>query len=341
MRNNIFRVFPFFLFVLLTINLYSQDTCDAIADGDWDDASTWSCTGTATYPDLTVSTINIDNGYTIDIIGNQGLFNFSSPPASYDTISVTINLGGILNFGPGFGVTGQLFLESGSKIIFSSTGRLNSDNFFGFDYIIIGGNNVWEGGDGDITGPGVLDENSSNGVLPIELISFNANLNGEVVEILWATASETNNEFYTLERSDDGVNWDIIGEVDGAGNSSERLDYNFTDFDPTPGLSYYRLKQTDYDGKLEYFAPVVVLYEPDNLFKVFPNPTVDVIQLTTSSDLKNARILIKDLGGKLKISNVAYSPHQASVDLTALPTGVYILEILFPESVLSRRIVKN
>jgi hypothetical protein len=94
--------------------------------------------------------------------------------------------------------------------------------------------------------------------LPIELLSFTAKYQDGIVLLNWATGSEINNDYFTLERSRDALNAEIIGFVDGAGNSSRTLHYQFVDRDPLPGISYYRLKQTDYDGSFEYSQWVAV-----------------------------------------------------------------------------------
>lgn len=92
------------------------------------------------------------------------------------------------------------------------------------------------------------------GPLPVELLYFQADSHAEddLVELTWATATETNNDFFTIERSGNTIQSEIIGSVNGAGNSSEIISYRFTDHEPLPGLNYYRLKQTDYDGSFEY-----------------------------------------------------------------------------------------
>jgi hypothetical protein len=94
--------------------------------------------------------------------------------------------------------------------------------------------------------------------LPIDLLSFTAKYQDGIVLLNWATGSEINNDYFTLERSRDAVSAEIIGFVDGAGNSSQTLPYEFVDHDPLPGISYYRLKQTDYDGSFEYSLWVAV-----------------------------------------------------------------------------------
>ncbi len=101
---------------------------------------------------------------------------------------------------------------------------------------------------------------SSSGALPIELTSFDARAQGNAVIIDWVTASEKNNDYFTIERSSDGKNYLPLEEVDGAGNSSKKLSYTTTDQFPLSGTSYYRLKQTDFDGKFSYSKPVVVKF---------------------------------------------------------------------------------
>ncbi len=90
--------------------------------------------------------------------------------------------------------------------------------------------------------------------LPIELTNFNAELIQNEVVLKWTTASETNNDYFLVERSNDLSNWDAIIEVNGAGNSTEEINYMDYDKRPMSGLSYYRLKQVDYNGEYSYSA---------------------------------------------------------------------------------------
>lgn len=113
--------------------------------------------------------------------------------------------------------------------------------------------------------------------LPVELLSFEPSLtSNQEVTITWQTATETNNDFFTVERSQNGATFNAFATVQGAGNSSSTLSYNAVDKDPLNGISYYRLKQTDYDGKYEYFDIVSVEYNINKdgscVLKVFPNP---------------------------------------------------------------------
>ena len=95
--------------------------------------------------------------------------------------------------------------------------------------------------------------------LPIELLYFTADvISSDHVKLEWETVSEINNERFEIERSSDGTNWDIIGTVNGNGTTNESLKYSYSDRFPLQGLSYYRFRQIDYDGKWEYSDIVVV-----------------------------------------------------------------------------------
>src|SRR5690554_3581050 len=109
-------------------------------------------------------------------------------------------------------------------------------------------------GDQFITVPGTS-------FLPIELITFDAVKKDRQVELLWKTATETNNDFFTIERSIDGKYWESIQTISGAGNSVKVLDYSWTDNSPYAGVSYYRLNQTDYDGSTKSFNIISVTQE--------------------------------------------------------------------------------
>ncbi len=173
-------------------------------------------------------------------------------------------------------------------------------------------------------------------LLPIELLGFNASYNqsNKTVDLEWQTASETNNDYFTLERSVDGQQWNAIKEVDGAGNSNSSIVYN--DVDPTPlvGTSYYRLKQTDFDGAFSYSEISVVKTNVDNEFSItaYPNPINGnsfTINFSGLSGKDNYNVSLRNLLGELVYSNsflLNSKNPSAMVDLqTQLPSGTYIL----------------
>lgn len=111
--------------------------------------------------------------------------------------------------------------------------------------------------------PFVLASSNANNPLPIQLLDFVAYPDGNHAELQWATASERDNDFFTLERSVNGIDFQAITTLPGAGTSSNRIDYNFTDREPYSGTSYYRLKQTDFDGAFAYSNVETVSFDEE------------------------------------------------------------------------------
>jgi hypothetical protein len=140
--------------------------------------------------------------------------------------------------------------------------------------------------------------------LPIELLSFTAKEVGQNVKVNWETATEINNDYFSLERSSDGQNFLQIATVDGAGNSSANLQYQYMDHQPLDGVSYYRLKQTDYDGNYSYSSLKTVSINDalDLNVTIYPNPTSEN-QSSFVNFIGNAEELISlaiyDISGKI------------------------------------------
>jgi len=107
--------------------------------------------------------------------------------------------------------------------------------------------------------------------LPITLSYFNATLKNDKVNIKWTTEYEYNNDYFTIQRSNDGKNFDNIRVIGGVPYSNSTIEYSTTDDQPLLGISFYRLKQTDMDGKSSYSQTVVVKNE-NMVFSLNPNP---------------------------------------------------------------------
>ena len=117
------------------------------------------------------------------------------------------------------------------------------------------GTPIWTSSMGPIAGYNTLDKNGYDpeGTLPVTLAYFKVMPEAGKVKVEWATEAEENNDFFTIERSTDGKSFQTVATIEGAGNSKVKLTYSYTDASPVAGKSYYRLKQTDYDGKFEIF----------------------------------------------------------------------------------------
>jgi hypothetical protein len=129
--------------------------------------------------------------------------------------------------------------------------------------------------DGDIDGEYDFRDTDNQISLPVELLSFNAEKELDRVKLSWTTLTEVNNDYFTIERSTDGKYFEEIVRKRGAGNSTDRITYVAYDMRPLPGYNYYRLRQTDFDGKFKTFEIRKVYFESDEVeaaITIYPNP---------------------------------------------------------------------
>ncbi len=112
--------------------------------------------------------------------------------------------------------------------------------------------------------------------LPIELIRFDAHVNGTKVDLRWATAYEVNNDLFIIERTKNAVDFEVIAVTPGAGNSNSVINYHEMDMDPLYGASYYRLKQIDFNGDftISELVPINFMGQHGSIVTVSPNPVV-------------------------------------------------------------------
>lgn len=168
--------------------------------------------------------------------------------------------------------------------------------------------------------------------LPIELLYFKPYLEDGIVKFKWATASEQNNDYFTIEKSLDGINFNVITNLPGAGNSSTMTNYTSVDRNPSIGISYYRLKQTDYDGRFKRTDWYSVNIESDiNGLIIYPNPIGNKINIECNSFLdKNEDLLIFDITGKIifkEIVNLRQGDNSIVVDLPDFLPGIYLAKL--------------
>lgn len=172
-----------------------------------------------------------------------------------------------------------------------------------------------------IEGPGLPSQTIHCGFasLPVELFSFNAVPVPASVELEWVTASEQDNHHFTVERSRDGVVFMDVLELAGAGTSRTPTRYTATDDAPWPGLSYYRLRQTDDDGITTTSAIVAVQRPDDGAFTLSPNPIVDD-RFELPEDAVGCMVHVRSASGALVYEGMSSS---RAMRLPALPAGVY------------------
>ena len=182
-------------------------------------------------------------------------------------------------------------------------------------------------------GPFTLASITTQNPLPIQLISFSAEIKNNSIYTQWLTSSEINNDYFTLEKSKDGIHFVAVGIVKGAGNSTRLLDYEYSDENPYNGISYYRLKQTDFDGKFSYsdLVPVKIKNCDLKIISVNPNYENNIVELKINFPrVSTAQIIIQDLNGRPIIDvNFRVEPKIFSLPIMVnLPHGIYILQVI-------------
>ena len=159
--------------------------------------------------------------------------------------------------------------DDGAGLGTASAGRVRSDNYV------------------SNFSPFNLGSGNGSNSLPIELLSFTASCYLNSVDVQFSVLSQLNNDYFIIERSADAMNWELVGQLEGVegGHSNTELDYTFVDDSPLPNLSYYRLKQVDYDGKSKVFLPVSSScdsYSEGIAVHVFPNPAYNDLKIELS-----------------------------------------------------------
>jgi hypothetical protein len=177
--------------------------------------------------------------------------------------------------------------------------------------------------------------------LPIELLSFTVNCYNQNTVIAWSTASENNNDYFTIEHSADAANWMIIKTVDGAGNSSTVKNYSFTDSITNNMVSYFRLKQTDFDGKFKYSKVITIRNckenSAPNSLVVYPNPAGGIINFLFNGDIGQVRSIevFNVLGERVYYSG----RYQSSIDLTNKSAGMYYVHFNLSTKTITAKII--
>lgn len=164
--------------------------------------------------------------------------------------------------------------------------------------------------------------------LPVRLLSFRAQYNGRTVDLRWSTATEINSDYFSIERSNDGINFSAIGRVQAAGNSSVQLNYLSEDRQPLTGVSYYRLKMYDRNGDFEYSSVERVVIQ-SGLLTVAPTVTSTgrvTVQLASLPG-GNPSLQLYDMTGRM-VWKTGVTATVIPVDLTPYAKGMYVLRLV-------------
>ena len=185
--------------------------------------------------------------------------------------------------------------------------------------------------------------------LPVELLSFEVSLDQGQVYLDWKTASEINNDFFEVQRSESGDNWEKIGKVVGNGTINEVMEYDFVDKSPLFGKSYYRLRQVDFDGQFEY-SPIVNVNNPFNGRRMevilFPNPTSQhniKLRVITQNKENTIHISMVNISGESFYDKTHWAGDFSQDKKITVPgrinNGIYILTIKQNDEIFRAKVI--
>ena len=193
-------------------------------------------------------------------------------------------------------------------------------------------------------------QGSGGGALPIDLVSFEGKCENNETELEFVVASQENNDYFSIHRSENATDWNLVGEIEGVGNTSTQMTYKWIDNNPISGTNYYRLSQTDYDGTSESFAPIVVTCEtaPIDGYSVYPNPADGLLNIDLELEHNQGdevSIEVRDINGKIiQMQQVQLTRgyNHLEVDLSEIPSGVYMINFAGTKDYIKEsRIVKQ
>lgn len=236
---------------------------------------------------------------------------------SRGNIAITITATGELRFPNGV----ELYLTAGSSITINSGGQLTTTGGSGSDPKIIKGTVTY-------TISQLSGLVAAGGILPVELANFEAALNQQTIALSWQTSAELNNDKFIIETSSEGEVFNRIGEIAGAGTSTETHNYQFTHHTPSAGVNYYRLKQVDFDGTFAYSKVLAIDAPGSQNFFAFPNPAKDKITLQYDYSKGRGNIQLFDaLGRRVNTTIAGYAGNYEVKLPEGLPKGTYWLKV--------------
>jgi len=180
-------------------------------------------------------------------------------------------------------------------------------------------------------------------VLPVTWLDFTGQIDAEKVVLNWKTASEQNNTGFDIERSTDGRAWSKIGFIPGKINSAVLTHYNYTDLSPLKGLSYYRLRQIDLDGKFTYSRVVRINNVNNGEVAIWPNPVTDLMNVEINQRYRNQKVYITvtDMKGTVLVSRIVTHGNSA-ISTSGWSKGLYVVTLKSEDDVMmTRKILKQ
>ena len=302
--------------------------------------------------------INVANSnFAGEFIVNDTLVIFGDVSFENKAMELTVTSNGVLIIFGDLSMNNQISVDSDGLIVatgtFTMSGSTGNNDYSGDGNVYAGayGGNaeseIDNSGDGNGDSSFLIDDLSTDGFdtieefvggggttpLPVDLLYFTASLKDNI-ELSWATATETNNDYFLIERSEDGSYFYEVGRVEGNGNTNQVVEYSYVDQFTFAPVEYYRLKQVDFDGQFEYFDVQRVqtnLSETNKSLSAYPTRIQnDLLSLTSTNPFILKEAVVYDLsGGKvisIKQRAIPVNSLTYRFNLSGLQKGVYLLK---------------
>lgn len=329
-----------------------------LQDGDFLESTLWGFNSTA----LTCDCYPDDDGQCIINVPANKLVNIYHHITTNCGIYIGANSDVVVHAGGSLTLLGSadmigdgyLLIEPGGTVTVGGDVNLTGNSTVWDNGLFVVGGSLSIDGSGLLCGSGILVVDGiisgtpcNTLVLPIELANFTGNAVDNSVLLSWETASEHNNDFFELERSTDGVSFSLLSKIDSKakeGNSLRNLKYSAIDEAPIKGISYYRIKQTDFDGKFRYAGIISVnFFKKETDVNFYPNPSNgDLFISFQNNDHKSAELIIKN-----SLNNIIYdelinttSPQDNKVSiLNEMPSGIYYCSVTLNNKTYTQKII--
>ena len=202
---------------------------------------------------------------------------------------------------------------------------------------------IWQRSDSGEAFYSTSDIDFGTAALSVDLTAFNASLLDEnKVDLSWTTASEVNNAYFAVEYSSDGIDFKELGRVVGNGTTQDQQDYSFVDKMPMNGKNYYRLRQVDYDGKVEYSSIETVNILSNIAFEIYPTLASDFIQVRIKEDVKtDIEFQIFDVAGRsIQFGRIESNVILFNCNIADFDKGAYFIRLSIEGEIVTKQFVK-
>jgi hypothetical protein len=179
-----------------------------------------------------------------------------------------------------------------------------------------------------------------NTTLPVHFSGFTAQQAGKNVLLTWQTATEQNSDHFTVQHSTDAINWQNITDIDAAGQSNQQRDYTYTHTSPAKGRNYYRIAQTDRDGRQQLTDIKTVAFRDDNSIQLYPNPAKDWVEVRLT-DNTPALVRIIDITGNVVFQHNYPANAVIRIPVEKLSKGSYQLQVVQSQTTVSRQLIRQ